>query len=115
MNIKIERIYEDSSEQGYRVLVDRIWPRGISRENANLNDWWKELAPSTELRKWFNHDDDKWADFRNKYLHELSGNKDKAKECLASVSKPTLVLLYGAKNKRHNQAVVLKEYFERLG
>lgn len=114
MNIKLHRIYDDDKPQGYHVLVDRIWPRGISKEEADLDDWWKDLAPSDDLRQWFDHDSAKWGDFRNKYLSELSENKDKAKKCLEGVSQRNLVLLYGAKDEKHSHAHVLKEYLEKL-
>ncbi len=114
MPIKIQRIYDDRKDDGYRVLVDRLWPRGISKEKANLDDWWKELAPSNDLRKWFNHDEKHWAEFRKKYLAELKENKAKIKELLRGAGKD-IVLLYGAKDEKYNQAVVLKEYLERLG
>lgn len=114
MNIKLHRIYEKKSPSGYRVLVDRLWPRGISKEDANLDDYWKELAPSNKLRKWFDHDPDKWGEFRQKYLHELKGHQKEVKECLDKVTKKNLILLYGAKDVEHNQALVLKEYLEIL-
>lgn len=115
MNITIHRIYDEDAPQGYRVLVDRLWPRGISKTDADLDDHWKDLAPSDDLRKWFDHDPDKWADFRKKYLAELSENKDCAQACLKGVSRKTLVLLYGAKDTEHTHARVLKEYLEKLG
>ena len=85
MKIHIHRIYEENAPQGYRALVNRLWPRGISKDEADLNGHWKDLAPSNDLRKWFDHGPDKWADFRKKYLSELSDNKDKAKEHLEDV------------------------------
>lgn len=115
MNIKIHRIYDDCVPQGYHALVDRLWPRGVSKEEADLDGHWKDLAPSDELRKWFSHDPEKWGDFRKKYLSELSKNKKKAKEHLEDVSQGTLILLYGAKDKKHSHAHVLKEYLEKLG
>ncbi|PXF64272.1 DUF488 domain-containing protein [Kangiella spongicola] len=115
MEIKVHRIYEKEQPKGFRVLVDRLWPRGISKEDADLDDHWKEIAPSDELRKWFDHDSDKWADFRKKYLKELSANKEIIKERLQEVDRNTLVLLYAAKDTDHNNAVVLKEYINRLG
>lgn len=115
MQIKIHRIYDESMPQGYHALIDRIWPRGISKEEAQLNAHWKELAPSDELRKWFDHDPEKWSDFRKKYLAELSDCKSAAKECLDDVDTKNLILLYGAKDKKHTHAHVLKEYLERLG
>lgn len=114
MNIHLQRIYEEGKPQGYRALVDRLWPRGISTDEANLEGHWKDLAPSDELRKWFDHDPDRWAEFRKKYLHELSQNKDAVKEHLKEVSGTSLVLLYGAKDKEHTHARILKEYLEKL-
>ncbi|MCC6598642.1 MAG: DUF488 family protein [Alphaproteobacteria bacterium] len=114
MQITIQRIYEDSQKSGYRALVDRLWPRGISKAKADLAGWWKDLAPSPDLRKWFDHDEDKWGEFRKKYLHELSQSKEMAREHLADVSEETLILLYGAKSECNNHARVLKEYLEKL-
>lgn len=115
MNIKTHRVYDPDVPQGYHALVDRLWPRGISKEEADLDGHWKDLAPSDELRKWFDHDPDKWSSFRKKYLSELSEHKAAAKEHLEEVTQKTLVLLYGAKDKEHTHALVLKEYLEKLG
>ena len=115
MNIQLARIYDDKSDNGFRVLVDRIWPRGISKDEAKLDDWWKDLAPSAGLRKWFGHDADKWSEFRKTYMHELSENKEKAREHLNQVNQETLVLLYGTRNEKHSHAHILKEYLEKLG
>lgn len=115
MNIRIHRIYDDDAPQGYRALVDRLWPRGITKDKANLDGHWKELAPSADLRKWFDHDPAKWAEFRKRYLNELVGNKGIATEHMQVVNEGTLVLLYAAKDKQHSHAHVLKEYLEQLG
>ncbi|SFK75363.1 DUF488 domain-containing protein [Methylophaga sulfidovorans] len=115
MNIKLHRIYESDVPTGYRVLVDRLWPRGVSKEDANLDAHWKELTPSDELRKWFDHDPDKWNSFRKQYLSELSENKQTAKDYLAEVTQKNVVLLYAAKDKQHSHAYILKEYLEKLG
>lgn len=114
MNIVLHRIYEDHAPQGYHVLVDRLWPRGVSKDEADLDGHWKDLAPSDGLRKWFDHDPDKWADFRKEYMSELSEHKDIAKKYLQEVDQKNLVLLYGAKDKDHTHALVLKEYLEKL-
>lgn len=114
MNIKIHRIYNDDRPQGFCVLVDAIWPRGISKEDANLDDHWKELAPSDELRNWFDHDAQKWGEFRKKYLSELSEIKSTVKDKLEKVEQRHLVLLFGAKDETHNHASVLKEYLQKL-
>jgi uncharacterized protein YeaO (DUF488 family) len=114
MNIKIHRIYDDNAPDGYCALVDRLWPRGVSKQEAALDGHWKDLAPSDDLRKWFSHDPEKWADFRKKYLNELSEIKSKAKAHLEEVTQNDLILLYGAKDNKHNHALVLKEYLEKL-
>ena len=114
MMIKIKRAYEPSSEDdGFRILVDKLWPRGISKEKAHLNLWMKEIAPSTELRKWFSHDPEKWKEFQNKYKQELKEKKDsiaKIKDIEKENSAVTLV--YSTKDKNHNNAVVLKDLLE---
>ncbi|QNR07002.1 DUF488 domain-containing protein [Macrococcoides canis] len=106
---KLARIYDEDIPKGKRVLVDRVWPRGISKEDAKLDEWLKNIAPSTDLRKWFDHDPDKFDDFKKKYKDELKDN-DAVKEL--KDMKGTVVLLYGAKDEKHNHAVVLKEYME---
>src|SRR5690554_525266 len=113
--IQIKRIYDDlsaesdTSESTYRVLVDRLWPRGISKDKAKLDEWNKEIAPSTELRKWFDHEEDKFKEFSKKYKKELTAHTDEL-ERLSDISKQKkLVLLYGAKNENFNQAIVLQQ------
>ena len=101
-----------------RILVDRLWPRGIKKEDLKLDAWAKELAPSTELRKWFGHDPAKWAEFKKRYLAELKrANATEAmRELLAKKPRAkTVTLLYGAKDTEHNEAVVLRDYLERAG
>lgn len=115
MNIRIARIYDDDTPAGYRILADRLWPRGIAKAEARLDAHWKEFAPSDALRRWFGHDAEKWAEFRKKYMHELSEQKERIKACLAEAKGENLVLLYAAKDEKHNNAVVLKEYLEKLG
>lgn len=115
--IKIKRAYEAASDDdGYRVLVDRIWPRGISKEEAVINEWLKEAAPSNELRKWFNHDPEKYNEFSERYLKELTdGKQQSAFNRLEQIIKEydPVTLVYGAKNQKYNQAVVLKERLEQ--
>ncbi|UTH07146.1 DUF488 domain-containing protein [Macrococcoides canis] len=106
---KLARIYDEDIPKGKRVLVDRVWPRGISKEDAKLDEWLKDIAPSTDLRKWFDHDLDKFSDFKKKYKDELKDN-DAVKKL--KDMKGTIVLLYGAKDEKYNHAVVLKEYME---
>jgi uncharacterized protein YeaO (DUF488 family) len=113
MNIKIKRIYEDPSPaDGYRVLVDRLWPRGLQKSKAHIDEWMKELSPSDELRKWFGHDPDKWQEFRQRYLQELSDKLDDVSAFFENTHKQTITLLFAAKDLLHNNAVVLKEYME---
>lgn len=116
--IEIIRAYEHSkikNKKGYKVLVDKLWPRGIKKEDLPFEWWLKELAPSGDLRKWFNHEDDKFDTFKEKYLKEIKENKLSAsvatflKEIL---KKENVILIYGAKNEKHNQAVILKEWLE---
>ena len=103
MNIKIKRVYEKYSNQdGYRVLVDRLWPRGVSKEKAGIDLWLKEIAPSKELRKWFNHEQEKWGDFKNKYFEELSRNDVHVMELIEKANNKKLTLLYSSKEKEFN-------------
>ncbi|MEO6942986.1 MAG: DUF488 domain-containing protein [Terrimesophilobacter sp.] len=111
MSIHIKRIYEDPSEDdGYRVLVDRIWPRGVSKDRAKLGEWLKDVAPTTELRQWFHHEEPKWPEFRKRYRAELDDNA--AVETLRGIlaSHDVVTLLYSAHDEHENQAVVLREY-----
>src|SRR2546428_3619845 len=111
--IKIKRVYEEpSTGDGMRILVDRVWPRGISKERARLADWRKDLAPSTPLRKWFGHDPDKWKGFRHRYRAELtrSGRIDALQELAKPSRRKTVTLWYGAADEKHNQAVALHEF-----
>ncbi|TDU43015.1 uncharacterized protein YeaO (DUF488 family) [Gelidibacter sediminis] len=113
--IHIKRIYDQpAKDDGYRVLVDRIWPRGISKKDAHLDDWLKEIAPSTPLRKWFDHEPEKFEAFSNKYKIELENKSEILTTLRNKVKSRTLTLLYGAKDTEHNQAVVLKEVLENL-
>ena len=116
MPYQIKRIYDELSDNdGYRVLVDRVWPRGVSKERAHLDAWIKELAPSTDLRKWFAHDPAKYPEFHQRYFGELDANPD-VKSIIADLNhrakNETVTLLYSAKDEEHNQAVVLKDYLD---
>lgn len=113
MAIKCERIYTNPADlNGYRVLVDRLWPRGISKENAHLDDWNKEVGPTNELRKWFNHEPERFPKFNERYRAELKINPALT-EFIAQVEQvlpdQDVILLYGAKDEEHNQAIILKE------
>lgn len=114
--IKIERIYNKPADMdGFRVLVDRLWPRGMSKVNAHLDCWLKEVGPSNDLRKWFGHDPAKYAEFKQRYLAELQDNVAYTilKEMVTSHADQNIILLYGAKDPEHNQAVILKEQLEK--
>lgn len=115
MTITIKRAYEAPCRQdGYRVLVDRVWPRGVRKEDLALDDWCNALAPGTELRKWFGHDPDKWQEFRERYFRELDGQAEMIQALRARAAKGRVTLVYGAKESRYNNAVALKEYLERI-
>lgn len=113
MTVKIKRVYEEkSTEDGKRVLVDRVWPRGVSKEKAALDEWFKEIGPTKELRQWFNHDPEKYEAFKTSYKKELQDGEQKAEyDKLKAIEKEsdTVTLVYSAKDEEHNQAQVLKE------
>jgi uncharacterized protein YeaO (DUF488 family) len=109
MPIEIKRVYESPARgDGTRVLVDRLWPRGLTKEKAAIDVWLKEVAPSTELRKWFHHDSPDWAEFQKRYRAELKGSEALA-ELRALARKGTVTLVYGAKDEEHNHALVLQK------
>lgn len=111
--IRTKRIYDKPSKNdGYRILVDRIWPRGVSKEDAQLDDWVKDVAPSEELRKWFDHDPEKFKEFEKKYRVELKEKENEIKELKEKAKDKTVTLLYGAKDKEHNQAIVLQKVLD---
>src|ERR1043166_3233956 len=114
MDVRFKRAYEPAAaSDGYRVLIDRIWPRGVSREEARLDEWARELAPSSELRRWFDHDPDRFEEFRRPYSVELSVRRDKLRELRRRASSKRLTLVYGARDSEHNDAVVLAETSRR--
>lgn len=107
VDVGVKRVYEaPDAADGLRVLVDRIWPRGVSRERADLHDWMPEVAPSTELRVWFGHDPDRWVGFQERYRDELADNP-RLDELAALAQGSTVTLLYSARDTEHNQAVAL--------
>jgi uncharacterized protein YeaO (DUF488 family) len=111
MNIKLKRVYEQpEATDGFRILVDRLWPRGLTKEKAAADLWLKEIAPSTQLRKWFNHEADKWNEFQKKYHQELKGNKEAVSILKAHLKQGKVTLLYAAKDQIHNEALVIKEF-----
>ena len=108
MDIRLKRAYEPTaSSDGYRVLIDRLWPRGVRREGARLDEWARELAPSAELRRWFGHDPERFGEFRRRYAAELAGQEEKLRELRRRARSGTLTLVYGARDKEHNDAVAL--------
>lgn len=111
MQIRIKRAYDEpSSQDGKRFLVDRIWPRGIKKEDLELDDWLKEAAPSTNLRKWFDHRADRWEGFREKYRKELENKKDALRPLYDAMKEGRVTLVYSARDEERNQAVVLRRY-----
>lgn len=111
MSIRIKRVYEDPSpDDGTRVLVDRLWPRGVSKEEAQLDDWLKDVAPSDELREWFDHDPDCWVEFRERYHNELDDRPDAVQQLLDYARSGTLTLVYATTDEEHNNAVALADY-----
>jgi uncharacterized protein YeaO (DUF488 family) len=113
--IKIKRIYEPADKaDGARILVDRLWPRGLTKEAAHIDEWMKSVAPAAALRKWFNHETSKWEEFKLRYIKELKQN-DAVKDLLDLVKKSeTVTLLYAAHDEQHNQALVLQEFINEL-
>jgi len=111
MNIKIKRVYEQpDKDDGTRVLVDRLWPRGLTKAKAGVELWLKDVAPSTELRKWFDHDPGKWTEFKARYRAELKENDGPVALLKGAMSKGVVTLVYGAKDEERNEAVVLQEF-----
>lgn len=112
-SINIKRVYDDKSkDDGYRVFIDRLWPRGVSKEDAHFDEWLKDLAPTTELRKWFNHDPDRFDEFRKRYKKELEEHKEELDKLRNKAKSEKITLLFAAKNEEMNNAVVMKEVLE---
>ena len=113
-SIKVKRVYDPATpEDGFRVLVDRVWPRGVSKVKANVDLWLNSVAPSTSLRKWFNHDPEKWTEFKRRYFAELGkGPPDLEQLRKRAVDQP-MTLVFSARDLQHNQAVALREYLEK--
>lgn len=113
-HFQLKRIYEEPAEDdGYRILVDRLWPRGVSKEAAHLDEWLKEIAPSSENRQWFDHDPDRFEEFKKRYKSELAEKDEQIDHLLKQSEDQAVTLLYAAKDETHNHAVVLKEYLEK--
>ena len=114
MDVRLKRAYElPTRSDGYRVLIDRLWPRGVSKEQAQLGEWARELAPSSELRGWFGHDPARFGEFRRRYLEELAAREEKLRELRRRAREGTLTLVYGARDGEHNNAVVLADLLRR--
>lgn len=113
MKIRVERIYESKNLSGYRILIDRLWPRGVSKEKAALDYWAKTIAPSSELRSWFGHKPERFAEFTARYIDELDNNTELPRFIKILRQHPEIVLLYGAKDKNINHAVVLQKYLNK--
>lgn len=108
--IQIKRVYEPAEpSDGFRVLVDRLWPRGVAKERAALDLWMKEIAPSPELRRWFGHDPKRWTEFQKRYREELKADAAELAELRSQARKGTVTLLFGARDVEHNEAVVLRD------
>ena len=113
MKIKVKRVYDPpATTDGRRILVDRLWPRGLSKEKAGIDFWAREISPSTELRRWYGHDPEKWPEFKAKYSEELKAKPEDVEEFLQHVGRGTATFLYGSKEEHLNNAVALKEYVE---
>ena len=115
MGVRVKRVYDQPAKaDGYRMLVDRLWPRGLKKSEARIDEWLREIAPSTALRKWFNHDPDKWKEFKKKYSAELDDHREQVEKLAREARKRTITLLFSARDTEHNNAVALKEYIEQL-
>jgi uncharacterized protein YeaO (DUF488 family) len=115
MNVHVKRVYEPvERSDGVRVLVDRLWPRGLSKANAKIDLWAKELAPSHELRRWFHSSDGTWAEFKKRYRKELSGCRAEAEKLRKQIGRRKATFLYASKAEAHNHAQLLKAYLEKL-
>ena len=114
MELKLKRAYDPpSKDDGCRILVDRLWPRGLRRNQARIDCWLKEIAPSTALRKWFGHDPARWDEFRRRYFAELDGRTPVVEELRKWTQQGSVTLIYGTKDGTHNHAVALQEYLRR--
>ncbi len=111
--IKIKRVYDEpEKDDNFRILVDRLWPRGLSKEKAKVDLWLKDIAPSDELRKWFGHEPEKWAEFKRRYFEELK-DKEEPVDLIVEKARSGVTLLYGTKEEKYNNAHALKEYIDK--
>lgn len=115
MSIRLKRVYDKPAKSdGYRVLVDRLWPRGVKKNQARIDQWLKDIAPSTKLRKWFGHDPSRWTEFKKRYAAELDDRHEQVEKLVCEARKRTVTLLFSAKDTEHNNAVALEEYIKQL-
>ena len=115
MSVRVKRVYDQpDNNDGYRVLVDRLGPRGMTKKNAHIDEWAKEIAPSTALRKWFKHGPGKWTEFKEKYSAELGEHREEIERLAEKARKETVTLLFSATNTEQNNAIALREYIERI-
>ncbi len=113
MMIKLKRAYEKAAESdGYRILVDRLWPRGLNKSEASVDLWLRDIAPSEQLRKWFSHDATKWPEFKQRYLEELTTKETLVRQVVEKAATSAVTLVYAAHDAQHNNAVVLREHIE---
>jgi uncharacterized protein YeaO (DUF488 family) len=116
MTIQLKRAYEPAQKQdGVRLLVERLWPRGLTKEKAAIDEWFKDVAPSPELRKWYGHDPAKWEAFRKRYLAELRGNAEAVDRLRKRVKEGPVTFIYAAKDEKRNSALLLKKFLEGRG
>ena len=114
MDVRVKRVYEPAaSSDGYRVMIDRLWPRGVSQQRAQLDEWERELAPSRELRQWFGHEPSRFEEFRRRYIEELRTQRPRIAALRRQARQGTLTLVYAARDTEHNDAVVLAEVLRR--
>ncbi len=114
MRLKIKRAYTEADPgDGTRILIDRLWPRGVTKEKARIDLWMREIAPSSELRKWFGHDPEKWTEFQKRYLDELKNNQEMVDSILDMAKDGPVTLVYSAKDEQHNDAIVLLGLLDR--
>lgn len=112
--LKVKRVYEPRSDgDGFRILVDRLWPRGLAKADASIDLWLKDIAPSAELRRWFGHDPEKWPEFCRRYRDELDRNIEALETLRRATDKGTVTLLYSARDEQHNNAVALRDHMEK--
>lgn len=117
MSIAVKRAYDaPDAKDGRRILVDRVWPRGLTKDELRLDGWYRDLAPSTQLRKWFGHDPERWPEFQKRYAAELkrADLREELRELAAMAKRSKVTLLFGARDEEHNQAIVLRDYLKRL-